>query len=118
MNIIKALHNLAKDINTQNIFQVSKEINGMYLFENKINFTKIQNIFIELLYTYETIRKDIAIEKISNKVLEDELFMEAYLKWKNSDKRNKQKEEKKEKKTGNLRLAPTKKIIFPSLEKK
>lgn len=118
MNIIKALHNLAKETGTQNIFQASKEINGIYLFENKVNFTKIQNIFLELLYTYESLKKDIIIEKISNKVLEDEIYMEAYLKWKRSDKRNRQKEEKKQQKSGNLKLAPTNKIIFPTVEKK
>lgn len=118
MNIIKALHNLAKDTNTQNIFQASKEISGIYLFENRVNFTKIQNVFMELLYTYESLRKDIIIEKISAKVLDDEMYMEAYLKWKRSDKRNRQKEEKKDQKTGNLKLAPSNKIIFPTAEKK
>jgi hypothetical protein len=113
MNIYLLLKNLAKTNRAQNIFLASKEINGIRIFKNTTDLSRIQEFYLTWLYTYDMISKDIMTDKINKEVLNDEVYEEAYLLWR---KERKYKEENKsqEKNTKKeLHLVSGKTINFP-----
>lgn len=114
MNIYNSVINLAKSVRAQNIFLVSKEIASIKLFKNNFNFSKLQEIYLNYLYTFDLLNKDIMVEGISKKVTEDEIFWESYLLYKKS---NKKKEEKPDKQKA-VSLVAGKNIKFPNREVK
>ncbi|MHA1294648.1 MAG: hypothetical protein ACTSQJ_18585 [Promethearchaeota archaeon] len=106
--IYSILQKLAASIRYQNLFHASKQINGVRLFKNTRDFSLLQQIFISYLYNFEAIHNDIAFEKISKRVLEDTIFSDAYLAWKQKRK----KDNKKSKKRRDVSLVPAKFIKF------
>lgn len=115
MNIYKSLINLAKSIKYQNLFFAAKELHNVKLFQNDYDFSKLQNFFLSWLYTVDSLNKEIITDNISQKVLEDEIYADAYLAWR---KKNKfKKEESKDKKRG-LSLVAGKKLKFRPKEVK
>ena len=110
MNIYSLLKNLAKSTRNQNRFLASKEINGINLFKNLTDFSKLQEIYLSYLYNYDNISRDIIVEKISKHVLNSEIYEEAYLLWKRKHTNN---IEKKDNKNNELSLIPGKTIKFP-----
>jgi len=109
MNIYSKLKELAKSVSSQNLFVAAKEINGIRLFRNSFEFSKIQEIYLSYLYNYEAINRDIILEKISKHVIDNEIYEDSYLIWKRKnnkkiDKNNKQNE---------VSLVTGKKIKFP-----
>lgn len=109
MQIYNAVINLAKSVRAQNLFAISKEVNGIRLFKNSHDFSKLQEIYLNYLYTFDLLNRDVIVEGISKKVIEDEVFWEAYLIYKRS---NKKKEEKSDKQK-EVSLISGKKIKFP-----
>ncbi len=109
-NVYSILRLLAKSVKSQNLFLASKEINGINLFHNNVNFSKIQDAYISYLYSCDSINKDIAIDKISNHVFDSEICEDAYLLW----KRNNKITDKKEKKQNDINLVVGNKINFPT----
>jgi hypothetical protein len=108
MNIYTVLRKLAKTVRAQNLFIAAKEINGMQLFHNVCDFSKLQEIYINYLYMYDVITRDIITEKISEDIFKDEIYEDAYMYWKR--KKGFKVGEKNEK---DLKLTPTNKITFP-----
>jgi hypothetical protein len=84
------LRKLAKSIRYQNIFLATKEQSGIQLFKNISEFTEIQEIFLSLLYTYDLINKDIMIDNISKKTIENDLYTDSYMIWRNKNKNKKE----------------------------
>jgi len=116
MNDTSLLARLAKSVQYQNLFTSAKEINGIYLFENHTNLSKVQDIFLSYLYTFDTINRDIVVDNISKVVLKEDtdIYWQAYMMW----KRNKgTKETKKENSERYMSLVPAKKIKFTKEEK-
>jgi len=81
MNYLHYLRKLAASIEYQNLFLASKEINGIRLFRNNYNLSKLQSIFLSYLYMFQALYSDIDTHKISDKVLEDEIYADSYLLW-------------------------------------
>lgn len=88
---INNVRKLAKDNRYINLFSASKEINGIKLFKNETDFTKIQNLFLNYLYFYSNIHMDIALNKVSERILDSEIYEDAYNIWKNKSKDNQEK---------------------------
>lgn len=109
-NIYNRLRILAKSVRAQNLFVAVKELHGVRLFRNEVDFSKLQEIYLSFLYMYDTINRDIIVDKISEKVLECEIYEDAYMTWKR--KNNKSEKENKSKKDVNLVVG--KEIKFPA----
>ena len=80
---INIIRKLAKEIKSLNLFSASKEINGIKLFHNDTDLSKIQELFISYLYFYYNLNMDISMEKVSKKVLENEIYEDSYSLYRN-----------------------------------
>lgn len=87
---------LARSHKYQTLYRQSEQISHIRLFENEINFTKIQLFFLEWLSIYNSLYEDLSMgEKfISEEVIEDNLRTEAYLIWRKWKQDNEEKAEK------------------------
>lgn len=94
----RLIRKLAKSTKHQNLFLASKEINGINLFKNNSDFSKIQEIYLSYLYFYNNLFMDIATDKVSKKVIDNEIYEEAYsvYKSKKSDIKDKKESENKQ----------------------
>ena len=110
MDIYIALRDLAKSIESQNLFLASKEIHGIYLFKNNFDFSKIQTIYLSYLYNYNSINRDIIIEKISKHVLDNFIYEDSYLLYRSKNNKN---PKLKPDKQNEVSLVLDEKIIFP-----
>ena len=108
MSFYKSLFELSKSVKMQNLFQAAKDLHHIRLFENETDLSNIQSLFLSYLYTINDVNKDIIIDKISPKVLDNELFLDSYLLYK---KENRKKEDQKDKKR-DLSLVAGKQIKF------
>ena len=106
MNIYQSVRNLAKLPRFQNLFIASKEI-GIQLFTNKIDLSKLQEIYLNYLYMYDSIFKDIAYYNISKKIIDNEIYEDSYILWKRENKKEKIDNNK------DLHLVPGNRINFP-----
>ncbi len=77
---------LAKQIENQNIFSVCKELSSIKLFENDKNLSNLQHQYLSYLYFYNDLYMDIALKKVSDKVLNNEIFEDAYSYYKKNKK--------------------------------
>jgi hypothetical protein len=108
---------LAKTIRYQNLFLASKEVSGIRLFKNTFNFSKIQEIFLSYLYTFNTLHQDIMSYNVSEHVLDNEIYWDSYLLFKRKNKGNK-KEDTMTDTTHDLRLVAGRTIKFKKKEGK
>ena len=95
------LRQLAKSNKFQNLLIANKELHGIYLFKNKIDFTKIQEVFLSYLFLYHDILNDINLKKIDKFIINDDIYVDAYSLWKQEKDDNKSDNKKKSK---NLKL--------------
>jgi len=110
MNIYSLLRELAKSVRAQNLFVAAKEVNGVYLFHNKVDFSKLQEIYLSQLYNYDSINRDIVLDNISKHVTDNEIYTDAYLIY----KRKSIKKTIKDNKKSDVNLVVGKKISFPT----
>lgn len=115
MNIFLSIRKLSKTTYAQNLFLASKEINGIKLFKNNLDLSKLQQLYLSYLYMYNGIMQDIQIEKISKHVLDNEIYEDSYLLWKR-EKGNKTKKEDNTERDVKLVMSNT--IRFPKKEVK
>lgn len=108
MNIYSSIRQLAKSVKSQNLFLAAKELSGIRLFKNLFDLSKLQEIYLSYLYIYNSINTDIVVEHISEEILTDEIYEDAYLLWK---KKNRNKEEQKDNQK-DLHLVPGRTINF------
>jgi hypothetical protein len=111
MNIYLKIRELAKSIRAQNLFLAAKEVNGIRIFRNSFNLSKLQEIYLSQLYNYDSINRDIILEKISKHVTDNEIYTDAYLLWK---QKNIKKINKKDNKQKDVNLVVGKEINFPT----
>lgn len=109
-DIYSDVKNLAKSTKSQNFFVAVKEVNGLRLFKNVFDLSKIQLMYLSYLYMYDSINRDIIVDKISKHVLESDILEESYLLWKRS---NNKKLESKDNKKSEISLIVSNKINFP-----
>jgi len=108
MQIYDGLKQLAKENKTQNLFSASREIFGVRLFNNELDLSKIQQVFINYLYFYENLITDVMSNSVSDKVLLDDVYAEAYVVYKKKDKSK----DKPEDKQREIHLIPARTIKF------
>ena len=125
MNIYTSIRELAKTNKWQNLFSASKDISSIHLFRNVIDFSKLQELFLEYLYIYDIVQKDILIDGISQIVLTDDIYVDSYLLWRKDNKYKEKPERtpkpsewKKDNRKKTLHLFPGKKIKFLNKEAK
>jgi len=111
MDIYRYIRELAKSNKSQNLFVAAKEISSIYLFKNKCNYSRLQEIYLNWLYTYDMIMKDKITDNISKKVLEDNIYTDAYVIWRR-EKKFKEKESE-DKKRRDVHLIAGRGIKFP-----
>jgi hypothetical protein len=101
------IRKLAKQIEMQNTFSACKELPSLKLFENDKNLSRIQQIFLSYLFFYYNINMDIALKKVSEKILNSNTYEDAYSYYKREKV-----EETKGKKERDIHL------VFPKKNKK
>lgn len=119
MNFSSYIRKLAKTSDMLNLFIASKELNGIRLFENETNFSQLQLMFINYLYYYHNLHQDISLKKVSEHVLDNEIYENAYsyYKSKNLDeiKPEDKKKPKKSRKFSGI-FSKDNKLKFPNVE--
>jgi len=91
MNYIEGLRNLAKSNEYQNVYILAKEIGSIKIFENIKDFTYIQNLFLRYLNFYYNLYNDISIGEVDEIVLENSIYSDSYMMWKNKYEKDKYK---------------------------
>jgi hypothetical protein len=76
-DIEKYVRRLAKSSYYQSLFHFCKELH-ISLFDNKKDFTNLQLNFLNYLTFYNNLFTDIALGEISDKILEDDIYEDAY----------------------------------------
>jgi hypothetical protein len=110
MNVYSLLRQLAKLNKSQNLFVAAKEINSIRLFKNSFNLSQLQEIYLNYLYIYDIVMRDMITDKISKHVTDNEIYTDAYMLWR---KEKKYKEDKESSKKKDLHLIVGKEIKFP-----
>lgn len=80
------LRKLAKSNYYQTLYSFSKE-SGVPIFQNDRNFTNFQVIFMTYLAFYHTIETDIYMGEVDSRVLEDVIYEDAYVDYKNEERK-------------------------------
>ena len=75
---LDVLRDLAKEDYYQSLYASAKEL-GLQLFENKTDLTRIQLWFISYMSIYSVINMDIALGEITERVLDNVIYEDAYL---------------------------------------
>ncbi len=81
LDVIKTVRELAKGSYYQAVYKQAKEIN-IKLFENDTEFTDIQIHFMTFLSFYSNLYTDCAMGEVSELVLEDDIYADAYFAYK------------------------------------
>ena len=108
-NVYDLIRKLAKHSKYQNLFYLCKEFSGTWIFNNKSEFSKLQEIFMNYLFMYENLYKDLAMKKVSDCVTNCFLYEDSYLLW----KRETLNKPEQETKPSDITLVATDKINFP-----
>lgn len=113
MDAYIGIRKLAKTSKYQNLFFLAKELKNIQIFANLGDFSQLQDMLFSYLYMYDALNQDIAIKKVTKKILDSEIFEDAYLLWK-KEKGNNNTESENAK--HDVMLVATDKIVFPRKE--
>ena len=83
--LIPKIRQIAKQSNNQTLYSASKEGN-IGLFHNTYDHTFFQIIYLRYLNFYNSINLDIALHEVSEEVLDNEIFEDSYMFYKQSKK--------------------------------
>ena len=117
MNILNIRSNIRELSNSdyyQTLFAYLKDGMPVKIFNNDIDFTNLQIMFLKYLNFYSAINMDIALGEVSDKVLEDEIFSDAYMMYKNKTDRKKLDETKNSNINRESESQPTTRWLFKS----
>ena len=95
ITVYHAMRKLAKTNKYQLLYSQYKET-GVRIFKNEHNLTDYQISFIQYLAFYTNINTDIYMDDVSDIVLEDEVYEDAYTYYKQKSGKKKRKERKKD----------------------
>jgi len=85
--LIKRVRQLSKTSYWQTVYGSTKEL-GFQLFNNQTNFSELQILFLNYMGFYSVINMDIAMGDVTDIVLDNEIYEDAYMHYKNkSDKK-------------------------------
>jgi hypothetical protein len=76
------LRKLAKQTLSLNHFLAAKEIASIHLFRNQTDLSRYQDMYLSYLYFYHNLNIDISMKKVSEVVLKDIIYEDAYTLWK------------------------------------
>jgi len=93
--LFKNLRKLAKSNRYQTIYNQYKET-GVSLFKNKFDYTEAQISFLQYLSFYVSLNMDIYMNEVSDIVLDNEIFEDAYSYYKSKTKKQLNKERDKQ----------------------
>lgn len=96
MNIESKIRKIAKQVDHQNNFSACKELHFLKLFDNNKDLSKLQHMYLSYLFFYYNLYMDIALKKVSDKVLKSEIFEEAYALYKKEKKEDTPKQKEKD----------------------
>lgn len=111
------LRKIAKKSENLNLFTAAKDMHCFELFENKKDLSKLQDTFLSYLYFYSSINTDIATKRVSEKVLTDEIFENAYAYYRNNIKEEKRDMDSNKHHTIQGVFSKDNKINFPKEDK-
>lgn len=81
-DIIKNIRILAKSNYYQSIYNLDNKNLGLRLFNNSLNYTYLQILFLNYLGFYASLNMDIYLDDVDERVLENEVYEDAYVYWK------------------------------------
>ena len=99
MTLEENLRLLARSSYFQEIYSASQKCNGIYLFNNQINFSGIQYLFIYWLRVYSMLYEELYSlewENLDECVIKDNERCDAFLYWRRKQQEKKLREYKKE----------------------
>ena len=79
--LVKRIRQLAKTTYWQTIYSYAKELH-FPIYDNLTNFSEMQILMLNYMSFYSSLNLDIAIGDVSDIVLEDEIYEEAYMYYK------------------------------------
>jgi len=79
--LIHRVRQLAKSTHWQTLYSHAKELH-FSLFANNVAFSELQILFLNYLGFYSALNMDIAMGDITDLVLEDEIYEDAYMYYK------------------------------------
>ncbi len=80
--LIKRVRQLAKTPYWQSVYGACKEVN-FHLFENTSNYSDLQILFLNYIGFYSVLNLDVAMGEVTDIVLEDDIYEESYMHYKN-----------------------------------
>lgn len=108
------VRNLAKSEKHQSLFSMSKDINGVRLFKNEMDFGYLQVLYLNWLNIYHSLYTDLIREEefIDEEILKDIIRVDAYLVYRNKVKNKKQDKLEQDNKKQRIQAPGIPKIIF------
>lgn len=89
------LRKIAKSNYWQMLFSLFKEGSNIDLFENRREFSYLQIEFFTYLIFYNSLEFDISMGDVNSKILDDIIYEDAYMYYKNESRKKKHSEMKK-----------------------
>lgn len=96
---IDLLRKLARSNKWLALYARCKDIGTLKLFQNDVDYSRIQLAFLHWLETYYSLLTDIAYgeDYITERTIEDDIICDAYLYYKHTERRKEMRESKKNK---------------------
>ncbi len=83
MNVQSNIRKLARSTYYQNLYSIGKELPYLRIFKNTDDFSVIQMMFLRYLNYYYSILMDIELGEVDEIVLDNEIYSDSYIMYKN-----------------------------------
>jgi hypothetical protein len=80
-DFVPVLRIIAKSDYYQSMYVTAKDL-GLHIFQNTTDLTKVQLWLLSYMSMYATINMDIAMGEVSERVLDNEIYEDAYMTYK------------------------------------
>jgi len=113
MDYIETIRKLARSSYYQNIYNASKEISGVQLFDNKNNHSGLQSLFLYWIKVYDLLYTELSQREwkyLDEKVIEDDIRCDAFLYWRGQHRDAELNKNKQEQKVNNLKFSKPGKV--------
>jgi len=107
MDYIETIRKLARSPYWQNIYNASKEIGSINLFENGTNHSGLQSLFLYWVKVYDLLYTELSQKEwkyLDEKVIEDDIRCDAFLYWRGQHRDAELNKNKQEQKVNNLKF--------------
>jgi len=105
MDIIQQIRYLARSAHWQNIYNASKEIGSVQLFENTTNHSGLQSLFLYWVKVYDLLYSELGQKEwryLDDEVIKDDDRCDAFLYWRGLQRENELNRYKNNQKVNNL----------------